>query len=186
MKRQTKIDWIELCKGLLFFILGIFTLRNPNKTMTNIVVIFSIILIIYGIVELFLYIKTRKHIVFKTTSLLITSIASLSAGGLLLLNPIIGKWILNIIIPLWMMINSGIHMCRAYILKPITGNVVFILVEVLQLICMTFAVMMLFNSSLFAISFGWLSGMVFIVLGVSDVIESINDVDDESFIELDV
>lgn len=99
--RKKCVNLSELIVGLLLILLGIFTFVCPDSMLTGAVVIYGIIIISMGALDIVIYIKLSRFNGFGPMLPLITGILSVMCGVMLLANPNAGKWALTVLLPLW-------------------------------------------------------------------------------------
>ena len=99
--RKKCVNLSELIVGLLLILLGIFTFVCPDSMLTGAIVIYGIIIISMGALDIVIYIKLSRFNGFGPMLPLITGILSVMCGVMLLANPNAGKWALTVLLPLW-------------------------------------------------------------------------------------
>lgn len=173
MKRSSSaFGWVDLLQGILFLTLGIFTLRHPQAAVSSMVYIFAVAAIASGTAHLAFYAKVRRLPGFEPTVSLITGVISLLAGALLLANPLIGSWLLNFVLPMWLIAQCLSRILSYDLMKQITGKAASLILLCLNCLGLLLGVVMMFNTALFTFSMGMLTGFVLMVLGISNSIEA--------------
>lgn len=172
MKRRSAFGWFELFSGILFLILGIVMISRPTAALAWLVLLLGITAILSGVLDIIWYVRLRKSTRFDPTVSLVMGIISIIAGLLLLLNPVIGQWVLNIVIPVWLMSHCIARIANYGFIKVTAGKTVAILTLCLNILGLLFSVILLFNPSLFTISAGVLVSVNLMIFGISSIIEA--------------
>lgn len=175
MKRRSTFGWLDLLRGILFLVLGIVTICKPNIALTGLVIFYGIIAIISGIAEIVLYARLRKHTGLESKVALVTGMISTLAGVLLLLNPVIGKWIFNFAFAIWFITHCVSRIVDYDFTRHIAGKAVSIVLLCLNILGLLLGILMIFNPLLFSVSLGVLIAVTLIIIGVSSIIEAFSD-----------
>lgn len=170
MNSKQAFGWLDLLTGLLFLGLGIVLLLHPKVALTGLIVLMGVGAILSGISDIILYTRMRKYVAFESSASLITGIISALAGVLILLNPVIGQWILNIVFPIWFIVRCFSRIAEYDFIRRTTGKAASALLVGLSILGMLLGIIMMFNSRLFTMSLGGLIAVNLIILGASDLI----------------
>lgn len=176
MKRRSAFGWFELLSGILFLVLGIVLLSQPGAALTWLVLLLGLTAIVSGVLDIIWYIRLRKNTRFDPTVSLVMGIISIIAGLLLLFNPVIGRWVLNIVIPVWLMAHCIARIANYGFTRATAGKGVAVLTLCLNVLGLLFSVILLFNPSLFTISAGVLIAINLILFGTSSIIEAFSGI----------
>lgn len=176
MKQRSAFGWFELFSGFLFLVMGIVMISQPAAALTWLVLLLGITAILSGILDIIWYVRLRKSSQFDPTVSLVMGIISILAGLMLLFNPVIGQWILNIVIPVWLMSHCIARIANYRFIRVTSGKTVAILTLCLNILGLLFSVILLFSPSLFTISAGVLVSMNLILFGISSIIEALSKI----------
>lgn len=174
MKRSA-FGWLDLLTGLLYVGLGISLLISPQWALSGMVFLLGLTAILSGLSEALLYARMRRD-GDTSIALLITGAASALAGALILLNPVTGRWILNIAFPLWFIARCVARIVGFGLLRRITGLTIATVMLCLNALGLLLSIVLLFNQALFTMSLGILIGLDLILLGASNLIEAFSGV----------
>lgn len=175
MKRRSTFGWLDLLIGILFVVLGILTLVYPPMALSWLIILLGIAAIASGISDIVLYAKLRKNTGLEANITLVTGIISALAGLILILNPLIGRWILNIVFPIWFIARCISRLVGYDYIKQTAGKGAAIAMLCLNILGLLFGILMVFNSAIFTMSMGILVGITLIILGISSIIEAFSD-----------
>ncbi|MDL2258428.1 DUF308 domain-containing protein [Eubacteriales bacterium OttesenSCG-928-K08] len=172
MTRKSSFGWFELVLGVLLVALGIYTFTNPSIALSGIVFIFSLLAILSGISDIVFYVRLRSLTEFGASISLISGIVSALAGLMLLLNPVIGKWILSIGFSIWFIAHSISRLANYRFIKEMASRGISILSLILSISGIILGVFMAFNSALSMISLGYLVATAIVIHGIGSIAEA--------------
>lgn len=167
-----KFRWTNLLKGGIFLAVGIILLCTPGLALSSIAFLLGLAVTVAGVKDIVIYVKARRHIGSGLTAILAKGIIGSLTGVLLLANPMIGTWILNVIVPIGLIAYYAFRIASYGLVKRIAGKVNPLLILCLNTLGLMLGILMLFNPMLFTMSFGILAGGILIVFGVSSVLEA--------------
>lgn len=176
MKQRSTFGWLDLIRGILLLVFGIIALCSPSLALTGLVIALGIIAIVSGISDIVLYVRLKRRSGAALSFTLVTGIISTLAGILLLLNPIIGRWILNVVFPVWIIAHCISRIASYGFAKRAAGKTAAIVMLCLNILGLLFGIFMVFNQSLFTISLGVLVGFALVVTGAGSIVEAISDI----------
>ncbi len=122
MKKPTRFGWLEIIAGVLMILLGLFTIFNPDATMTSLVRIYALIAILTGICDIVFFVKTEKYTGFVPVLTLITGILSVMSGISLFFYPNAGKFILSLLFPIWFISHCLFRLFNLPLLRAVAGR----------------------------------------------------------------
>lgn len=172
MKNRSAFSWVDFGMGMLFLALGIVLLLSPQLVLSGMVVVLGIAVIISGLADIVLYARLRGNDGFDMTPSLVTGIVGVAAGVLLLLYPVVGKWVFNIVIPLWFIVRCISRIAGFGILRLVAGRAISLIMLCLNILGLLLGIVMLFNQALFTMSLGVLVALDLMIMGVSNVLEA--------------
>lgn len=178
MEGKSTIGWLELIKGIVFLALGIIALFLPELAFSATIVFFGIIAILFGLSDVTLYRKfhnsNTSSSVPRSSEItpLLSGIASIVGGVLLVLNPLIGQWIIGLIIPLWFIAHCASRIISYNTIKKLTNSSAVGIMLWLNIIGLLIGIIMVFNPLLFTISIGVLVAISFLLIGFGCIVEA--------------
>lgn len=172
INQRSGFGWVELLKGVAFLLLGVIALLSPQSVISGMIVCLGIITLISGISDIFFHLRLRKHTGTELRVMLFSGIVSSLAGILLILFPVIGKWILSIVFPVWFMAHCISRLAAYDLIRQAAGSFVATIIICLNVLGLIFGLLMIFSPTLFTISVGILISANLIIIGVSSIIEA--------------
>lgn len=170
MRNRSKFGWLELIMGILLILLGIFSLIRPGSILTGIVVIYGVVAVITGIVDIVFYVRIDRHVGFGPTVALVTGVLSVMSGMMLLVYPGAGKWILSLLFPVWFITHCISRLSHLNTIRFIAGNFIYYFTMAANLIGLVLGILMVFRPFLSMLSAGWIIGFYLILLGADSII----------------
>ena len=175
MNTRRRLGWMELIEGILLIVLGIVTLTRPRGALTSLVVIYGVIALLTGLVDIAFYIVMEKHTGFGPTISLVTGILSVLAGCALIAHPEIGLNLLLVIFPIWFLTHCISRLTHLNIVRLVAGKGSYYLTLTANIIGIVLGVMMLFDPMVSIVSMSALIGTDLILLGVESVVFAIGN-----------
>lgn len=172
MAKRSKFGWLELILGLLFVVLGVLTFLNPGAALTGLVAVYSLGAIITGIVDIVFYVKVYSSTGLGPGMSLASGIISVLAGLLLLLNPVLGRWIFGFVFSVWFISHSVSRLANRRFTRQVAGRAVSATCTVLNLLAIVLGVAMLINPMVSALSLSYLVATGLVVHGAGSIIEA--------------
>lgn len=172
--RQSGFGWLELISGILLTLLGIFTLFRPESAITGVVMIYGIIAVITGILDVLFYVKMDRYMGFGPTISLITGILSVMSGMMLLVYPNAGKWILALLFPIWFISHCISGLSHLNVVRLMNGSFHYYFSLVMNILGLIMGFLMLFNPIASILSFGTIIGIYLILLGIDSIVMALS------------
>lgn len=173
MQKRSKLDWIELVEGIILILLGIFTFIYPDSLITGLVIIYGIVAVITGIVDIVVYVKIERHTGFGPILSLVTGILSVMAGIMLLTYPGAGTWIVAFLFPLWFITHCISRLSHLNLTRRLSGNFAYWFSLIVNILGLVLGFMMIVSPWLSLMSAAYTAGIYLILLGIESVIMSI-------------
>lgn len=170
MRRRSGFGWLEFIVGVLLILLGIFTFFRPGSAMTGVVIIYGIIAVITGILDIVFYAKMDRHYGFGPTISLVTGILSVMAGMMLLVYPNAGKWIMALLFPIWFISHCISRLSHLNLIRIIAGRFYYYFSLTVNILGLILGCLMLFNPVASILSFGAIIGIYLVLLGVDSIV----------------
>lgn len=176
MKRRASHVWLDLLTGLLFLGLGVLLVSSPRIAVPWYVLLLGLTAILSGISDIIVYVKTRHMEGVDTSTSLAAGVTSALVGLLLVLYPIVGQWVLNIMLPLWFIARCISRIASVPLYERLAGKALAIVMLCLNLAALLFGIILIFNNQLFTLSMGLLIAVELIMLGISNLIEGFGSI----------
>lgn len=176
MKKQSGLKWMELVIGVILILLGIFTFMNPGKTLTGVVMVYGIVAVIIGIVDIVFYVRTERHSGFGPTVALVTGILGVMSGVMLLAYPTAGKWVFMLIFPMWFIAHCISRLSHLDAIRLIAGKFVYYVTMAINMIGIVLGIMMVFRPFMAFVSASFIIGTYLILLGIDNVITTFSKI----------
>ena len=176
MRRRSGFDWFELIIGILLVIFGIFTLIRPESTLTGIVILYALIAVITGILDIVFYVKTERYTGFGPIVSLVSGIFSIMAGMMLLVYPNAGKWIMVLLLPIWFIAHCISRLSHLYFIRITAGSFYYYFTLVINIVGIILGCMMIIWPTLSLFSVGFLIGTYLILLGIDSIVIAVSKI----------
>ncbi len=161
----------SILTSLILIILSIFLISNPNQFLNIVMTIFSIILILSGIIQVIGYFRSPAEL--KAFSIkLILGIIIIVLGIFLLLNSSMVNTIITAIIGGWMVIQSIIKIQIAFNLREY-ANSNWKAICILSIITLLLGILIIINPFGAIETIGRIAGIMLLVSEIINLIESI-------------
>lgn len=170
MRRRSEFNWLELLEGVLLILLGIFSFARPGSALTGVVIIYGLIAMITGIVDIVLYVRIERHTGFGPTISLISGILSVMAGVMLLCYPNAGTWILTLLIPIWFIAHCISRLSHLGLLRLLAGRACYYFTLIVNIIGIILGCLMICNPWFTLMSVDWIISLYLILLGIDSII----------------
>lgn len=115
----------QLILGILLLLLGIFTLIHIDTTLTAFVYVYGIASILFGIIEIAMFISLSSRSDWSPASALIMGILNIVMGILLLSDVWVGMLAMSFLFPFWMIFMCITRLCNLSVVRRLAGNGAF-------------------------------------------------------------
>lgn len=162
-----KTGWISILESIIFAILGIILINNPEETVKLVSYTLGAIFIIIGVCKIINYISAKGKYSFYNYDFIYGLMAIVIGIITMIYSNVIGS-IFRIIIGIWIIYSSFIRMSLAIKLKAIDVKVwVYTLIlAIIMLICGLYITL---NSGIIIVTIG----VMMVIYSVIDIIEDI-------------
>ncbi len=160
--------WIPALVGVLFIVIGISVFANPNEGFLGLSLVFSISLLVIGILEVIFSISNRKTMegwVWLLTLGILTTII----GVLLLQNPDVSNALFPFYISFLLLFRSLMGISTALDLKS-QGVLEWGTVMLISVLASILSMLMIFNPNFAGVTIVFWTAIVFILLGIFTLI----------------
>lgn len=168
--KRSKYGWLEVILGIVLIILGIFSFRYPNSAVTGIVVIYGVVAVIMGIMDIIFYVRIDRHTGFGPTVSLLTGVLSVMAGFMLLVYPGAGKWILSLLVPIWFIAHCISRLSHLNMIRFIAGKTTYYVSMVINILGLVLGFLMILHPYVSILSAGYITGFYLILLGIDSLV----------------
>lgn len=175
MKKRSAFGWGELILGILLIVLGILTFVFPAGALTGAVFVYGILAVITGIADIVFYAKVEQHTGFGPVISLVTGILGVIAGVLLCLHPVIGRWILLILFPLWFMSHCISRLTHLPMIRMTAGEGYYYFTLVICILGLVLGLVMLLDPLLSLVSVSAIIGCYLILTGVDHLVLAVSN-----------
>jgi uncharacterized membrane protein HdeD (DUF308 family) len=169
---KTKISsanlWIALLKGIMLIIFGIWLLKSPTESLSKLCLIFGILIIIGGLLEVGLAFNNRQT--HKSWEWILTSgVLDLLLGAFLVAKPSIILFIITAFVSIWLLIRGIIMVRYALIIKKANNpNYIYGLIFGIALILL--AAIFVWHPEVLGITIAFWTALAFISLGIFQIV----------------
>ncbi|MCI9177137.1 MAG: hypothetical protein HFJ28_00760 [Clostridia bacterium] len=160
-----KTGWISIVESLIFAVLGIILICNPEGTVNTISIILGIIFIVIGIFKIIQYIAAKQKdnnydLIYGLTAIVIGIVAMMYMSTI--------TSIFRIIIGVWIVYTSFVRINSAIQLRKLNGNIWIysLILAILMTICGLYVII---NTGAIIVTIG----AIMLVYSIIDIIESI-------------
>lgn len=170
MRNRTAFGWGELILGILLIVLGIYTFIHPSAAIEGVTMVYGLLALITGIVDIVFYIKLEERTGFAPGLSLVTGILSIIAGLLILFNLSAGAWVMAVLFPIWFIAHCISELSHLPFIRMVSGNGYYYFTMVMGILGLILGFMMLFNPWISFFSVGYIIGMYLVILGIDSLV----------------
>lgn len=164
MNRNDINLWVSLLKGILLIILGVWLLKSPTDSLLKLSMIFGIIIILGGLLEVGLAFNYRK--INTNWGWAITSgVFDILIGAFLVSNPSFILLLITGLVSIWLLIRGIISVSYALNLKK-ENNPKYIYGLIFGIVLILFATLFVWHPKVLGITIGFWAALAFISLGI--------------------
>lgn len=156
--------WIPFLSGFILLLFGIWFLVSPLESFQSLSIAFGIIMLLSGILELYILIKSQKGLM-DNLSFLWGGVLNIVLGILLILNPRTILVIISVLIGFWLIFKGGEQIKRAIHLRK-NKNSVWKRVLTLGILMILVAAILLWHPEIIGFTIALWTSIAFIMIGV--------------------
>ena len=160
---------VRLAEGIVLIILGVLTLIRPNLVYTGAIVVYAILAIGIGILDIVAYVRQEMYTGFGSVVALVTGILSVMTGCMLLLHQDAGKTVLLILFPIWFIAHCISRLTRLNFIRFTFGDLHYYFTLVVNIVGICLGVIMLLEPQITFLTLGGILGVYLILLGIDSV-----------------
>lgn len=161
---------ISLISSFIFVIIGLFLFINPNATISIISYIIGSVLLFFGLVNIYKYFSSKNPINMFSFDLAYGVLLSI-AGLFLILDTSIFAKVINVIVGIWIIINSITKFQYGLVLKKV-NNKDWTYTALVSLLTLAWGVTLLVNPLKAALTITQIIGIFIIVYAVLDIVDN--------------
>ncbi len=169
MRNHSGYGRVRFAEGIVLIALGVLTLVRPNLVFTGAVVIYGILAVCLGVLDIVAYARQEVFFGFGPVLSLITGSLSVMTGCMLLLHQDAGKAVLLILFPLWIIAHCVSCLTRLNYIRFHFGDFHFYFTMIINIIGICLGFVLLFEPRIAFITLGGTLGLYLILLGVDSV-----------------
>lgn len=177
MKNRTALGWGELILGILLIVLGIYTFVNPSSAMTGVTVLYGILAIVTGVIDIVFYAKLEQRTGFGPALSLVSGILSVIAGILIMCDLAIGEWVLIVLFPIWFIAHCISELTHLPFIRMTAGNGYYYFTLIANILGLILGFMMIFNPLISFLSASYMIGIYLLILGIDSLVFSLTLLD---------
>ena len=173
MNRRSGFGWLELIVGILLIVLGVLTLVFPGSMLTGLIVIYGLIAVVMGILDIVEYVKLERYTGFGPTVSLISGIISVMCGVMLLVYPNAGKWVLSLLFPIWFITHCISRLAHLDVIRIMEGKFYFYFALVSNILGLILGILMILSPVLSFLTLqiiGYVVAFYLILLGIESIV----------------
>ena len=169
-KKILKTFNISLISSFIFVIIGLFLFINPNTTISIISYVIGSILLFFGLIHIYKYFSSKNPINVFSFDLAYGVLLSI-AGIFLIIDTSIFAKVINVIVGIWIIINSVTKFQYGLVLRKV-NNKDWTYTILVSLLTFAWGVVLLINPLQSALTITQIIGVFIIVYAVLDIIDN--------------
>ncbi len=174
IRNKKLVGWGELILGILLILLGIYTFARPAAAMTGVTILYGILALVSGIVDIVYYIRLERRTGFGPEASLVGGILSVLAGILILCDIVTGTWVLVVLFPIWFIAHCISRLAHLPFVRMTAGTGYYYFTLIVNILGLILGILMIFNPYLSFLSAGYLIGLYLLCLGIDSLVFALN------------
>ena len=142
MEKRSAFGWAELILGIIFLVLGFYTLSRPLTTALAVVIGYAIGALVTGITDIIAFFRPKRE---NSVFSLVAGILSLVVGILLLSRPLEGTIMATVLFPIWFIVHCLVNIANLNYIRELKGKGVYIVTLVINILALISGVFMIGN-----------------------------------------
>jgi uncharacterized membrane protein HdeD (DUF308 family) len=160
--------WIAVLKGAILIIFGIWLLKSPSESLEKLSVIFGILILIGGLLEVWLAFNNKQNHT-KWEWSLASGIIDILLGAFLIANPAFILLLITYFISFWLFIRGIIEIRYALIIKK-ANNPNYNISLIFGIILVVLALVFVIHPQVLGITIVFWTALAFISLGIFRIV----------------
>ena len=174
MYGSKQLSIVELIFSVLLIICGVFTLTRPAAAIGGAAIVYGILAIATGVMDIVIYAKLERHTGFGPAAVLVTGILSAIAGVLILIEPSIGAITLVWIFPIWFICHCISRLMNLGLTRLAAGTAFYYLALVLNILGLIVGIVMCFSPLFSVLTLAYMVGFYLILLGIDGIVMAVS------------
>ena len=170
MKRRSGFGWLEMITGFLLIMLGILTFCRPGSVFTAFVILYGLIAIFTGVIDLVFYARMERYMGIGSVISLVTGVLSIMVGFLLLIYPGTGQWAVTILFPLWFLAHCVSRLFNLPLIRLRAGDGYYYFVLAVNIVGIILAFLMMMHPLITYLSVNFIMGIYLILTGIDSIV----------------
>lgn len=171
--KKTGLIVLGLITGILFIIMGLWSMGNPLDAVEWMSFLFGALMIVSGIGDIVMYSQLSKDGAPGSVVSLISGILCVITGLLVLFNPLVGVFTLMILFPIWFMFHSISRLTVISAMRPVMSTSRYVLGLILNIIGIVLSFILMVSPGAILLSMSWIVGLIMILIGIDSIADSI-------------
>lgn len=160
----------ELIISILLVVFGAYTLTRPTTALESAVIIYGVLAIAMGVLDIAVYVKLERRTGFGPAASLVTGIISILAGIMILLEPVAGVITLSWLFPIWFICHCISRLTNLGLTRVIAGKTYYYFSLVINILGLIVGIMMLFDPFVSMFTMAYMVGFYLIMLGIDGIV----------------
>lgn len=156
--------WLALIKGILMIVFGVWLLQSPNENLQKLSMIFGLLILAGGLLEVSLSFNNRKTNS-KWEWTLVSGVFDILLGAFLMANPAFLLLLITLLISLWLFFR-GILLLRSALTLKKENNQNYIYSLIFGIFLIVIALIFVWHPEIFGITLAFWTALAFISVGI--------------------
>lgn len=156
--------WLALIKGILMIVFGVWLLQSPNENLQKLSMIFGLLILAGGLLEISLAFNNRKTNS-KWEWTLVSGVFDILLGAFLMANPDFILLLITLLISLWLFFR-GVLLLRTALSHKKANNKNYIYPLIFGILLIIIAVIFVWHPEVFGITLAFWTALAFISVGI--------------------
>jgi uncharacterized membrane protein HdeD (DUF308 family) len=156
--------WLALIKGILMIVFGVWLLQSPNENLQKLSMIFGLLILASGLLEISLAFNNRK-----TSSnwewTVVSGVFDILLGAFLMANPDFLLLLITLLISLWLFFR-GVLLLRNALAYKKANNENYIYPLIFGMLLILIGVIFVWHPEVFGITLAFWTALAFISVGI--------------------
>lgn len=172
MRKRNEFKWIDLLVGIIFVLISIYTFANPGLSLGGFVVTYGILAVISGIADISFYVRLERHTGFGPVVALIAGILNIVLGVFLIMNSALGALAAAILFPIWFIAHCVGQLTNIGLIRVCGTAVQYWVTLIVNILGIILGILLLFNPFASAVSMVYIAALYLLLVGVGEIISA--------------
>ncbi len=169
MMNRSGYNRVRLVEGIVLIVMGVLTLIRPDIVYSSAVVLYGILAVGIGILDIVSYVRQETFFGFGSLLALVTGIFSVMIGCMLLLHPNVGKMVMGVLFAGWFIAHCISRLTRLQFIRFAFGNVHYYFTMFVNIAGIFLGFFMLMTPQFAFVTLEGILGIYLILLGIDSV-----------------